>query len=156
MSCDACMGAITETTPWTKGVTTSPEGDVAALLGSSVGSALFAAAISALDKYWVLRPRGTETSAQLRNRIGIIFVQRVAAEWSGPISADIVNANPAFEAIVADVSLTTRRMTAQELSAARLKKMLWIGAGVVAVGVVGLLIYRSRKNKRTSEISVGV
>ena len=139
------MGQINETTPWTKGVTTSA-GDTSALLQSAMGSALFYAARSALDKYWVLQPRGAESASQLKDRIAAIFAERVAADWSGPVTVDAVNATPTFDAIVADVSLTSRRKTPAELSHDEKMRLLWWGLGILAVGVVGLLIFRKRSS----------
>ena len=144
MSCYACMGDVPGSDVWTKGVTTSVGDDSNALLGSNVGAALFNSAVGALNKYWVLSPRGSETAAQLRNRIAMVFAERVASSWSGDISVDAVNASPAFAAIVADVSLTSRQKTPAELAADRNKKLLWIGVGVLALGLIGLLYFRGR------------
>jgi hypothetical protein len=145
------MGDVPGTDVWTKGVTTSAV-DTGALLGSSQGNALFNAAYGALGKYWVLEPHGTETAEQLKTRIALVFAQRVASSWAGSVSVDDVNNSPAFDAIVADVSLTSRRKTAQELAHDAHVRMIWWGVGLAAVGVIGLLIYRSRKNKGAASV----
>ncbi len=138
------MGDVPGSDVWTKGVTTSVGSDANALLGSDVGAALYNAALGALDKYWVLNAHGSETASQLRARIAMVFAQRVSATWSGEISVEAVENSPAFASIVSDVSLTSRQKTPAELNADRNKKLIWIGVAVLAVGLVGLLYFRSR------------
>ena len=138
------MGAVTETTPWTQGVTASIDPGAQQLLSTGIGWQLYTAALGALDKYWVLQPHGTESASELRNRIAMVFVQRIAANWTGPASIAAVNATPTFDAIVADVSLTTRRKTPQELSADNTKRMVFWGLGILAVVAIGLLLFKKK------------
>ena len=51
--CPSCFGQLTETTPWTQGVTDLVDPGAQALLGTAMGSALFNAAEAALKKSWV-------------------------------------------------------------------------------------------------------
>jgi hypothetical protein len=146
MGCDACLGGVPGATVWDKGVITTPTGDEADLVDTATGGALFYAAEAALDKYWVLQPQGSETSSALRERIAVIFTQRVMSNWTGPISAETVNASPAFDAVVADVSLTSRRKGQQEIAASRTKKIIYWGIAALAVGVLAMFYFRGRSS----------
>jgi hypothetical protein len=129
---------------WTKGVTTSVDPGAQALLTTAVGSGLYSAAVGALNKYWVLKPQGSESATALRNRIAMVFAQNVAASWSGVINIDAVENSQAFQSIVADVSITSRLKTPEELGADRTKMWLLIGGGVLVLGILGLLLFKKK------------
>lgn len=140
MACSACAamgqyGAGEGTTAITKGLLISPSAETAKWLATPIGSRLFDAARTALDTYWTLKPVGSETAGELRDRIASIFIETVSASWTGPATVQAVNNSSDFQKIVADLS---------PMSEPKKSRAIWWILGAVAVGTVLYFAFKPR------------
>lgn len=110
------------------GTRTEVSASAAQILATPIGKALFMAAMQALDWY-DLKPRGSETLDELKQRVALLFMEFEAFRWQGPVNANTVFENSSLEQTVSSVSPSSTK---------GVKKFDWWT--YAALGAVGLLV----------------
>jgi hypothetical protein len=97
------------TSAFVKGLKASPSADVNQILATSVGQALYSAAKTVLARNFNLTPVGSETKAQLLERIALVYMENVAIQWTGSITAGSVNADWRLDTVADFISPLSNR-----------------------------------------------
>lgn len=113
-------------------------------------TALSSAVHAALRMYYDLRPVGSETAAQLENRIVGVFMQRYGDNWNKGMNPEDIIADVSLREVVADVSPLTTEKPAWNPTTdiTRLPSFDWVIWAALGLGLGYVAVKATGKKKR--------